>query len=405
MNDNNTATDADDYVIRVLDSPMAVDLTSWNTLLHTQDVPTPFMRLEYLRALHQTGCANAANGWDPRFFLLERQGVLQAATVLYVKSHSQGEFVFDWGWARAYQQHGLDYHPKAVCGVPFLPVTGSRLLARHDADRELLSLSLLAWCESNGLTGLHALFASPQDVQALTRAGLLTRHTVQFHWCNRAPAYASFDDFLASLSQEKRKKIRQERRKVHDAGVRFEVRRGTEISSADWDFFYRCYERTYLEHGNHPYLSRDFYARMQATMPEDWLLFIATRNGEQIASSLIATNTSSQSAGSLNGSEICTKVAYGRHWGALQRVDCLHFEACYYQPLQWCIDNGYQHFEGGAQGEHKLARALLPVTTTSAHWLAHPEFFAAVDRFLERERAGIDDYVETLHEHSPFKAP
>lgn len=405
MNDNNTATDADDYVIRLLDSPLAVDLPSWNTLLHAQDVPTPFMRLEYLRALHQTGCANAANGWDPRFFLLERQGVLQAATVLYIKSHSQGEFVFDWGWARAYQQHGLDYHPKAVCGVPFLPVTGSRLLARRQVDREALSLGLLAWCESQGLTGLHALFASPQDVLALTRAGLLTRHTVQFHWRNRAPGYASFDDFLANLSQEKRKKIRQERRKVHDAGVRFEVRRGTEISSADWDFFYRCYERTYLEHGNHPYLSRDFYAQMQATMPEDWLLFIATINGEPIASSLIATNTSSQSAGSLNGSESCAKVAYGRHWGALQRVDCLHFEACYYQPLQWCINNGYQHFEGGAQGEHKLARALLPVTTTSAHWLAHPDFFAAVDHFLQRERAGIDDYVETLHEHSPFKAP
>ena len=405
MKENTSAENADDYVIRVVDSPLAVDQTDWDALLQVQDAPTPFMRLAYLRALHTTGCANATNGWDPRFFLLQRHGKLQAATVMYVKSHSQGEFVFDWGWARAYQQHGLDYHPKAVVGVPFLPVTGSRLLAHHDADRLLLAQCLLAWCTEQQLTGLHALFASPNDVQAFTQAGMLTRHTVQFHWRNSTPGYASFDDFLASLSQEKRKKIRQERRKVLDAGVRFEVRCGREISNADWDFFYRCYERTYLEHGNHPYLSRDFYAQMQATMPEDWLLFIATQDGQPIASSLIAINASSQSAGGTNSSIPQAKVAFGRHWGALRRVDCLHFETCYYQPLQWCIDNGYACFEGGAQGEHKLARALLPATTTSAHWLAHPQFFAAIDNFLNRERAGIEDYVETLNAHSPFKAP
>lgn len=405
MKDNNTALDADDYVIRVLDSPLAVGLQDWNTLLHTQDAPTPFMRLEYLRALQDSACANAASGWDPRFFLLERNGQVQAATVLYVKSHSQGEFVFDWGWARAYQQHGLDYHPKAVCGVPFLPVTGSRLLARNQEARQMLAHSVLAWCAEHQLTGLHALFVSPNDVLAFTQAGMLTRHTVQFHWRNSTPGYASFDEFLASLSQEKRKKIRQERRKVFDAGVRFEVRWGAEINTADWDFFYRCYQRTYLEHGQQPYLNRDFYARMQSTLAEDWLLFIATREGQRIASSLIAINASSQSAGALNGNKFLAKVAYGRHWGALQRVDCLHFEACYYQPLQWCIEQGYACFEGGAQGEHKLARALLPTTTTSAHWLAHPQFFAAIDNFLNRERAGIEDYVETLNEHSPFKAP
>jgi predicted N-acyltransferase len=233
-------------------------------------------------------------------------------------------------------------------------------------------------------------------------ASMLARHTVQFHWENTPLGYASFDDFLASLSQEKRKKIRQERRKVADAGVRFRALEGCAITASDWDFFYRCYERTYLEHGNAPYLSREFFHAMARTMPEDWLLFIAERNGQPIASSLIAVNANMTGA---IGSNFHTSihVAYGRYWGALERVDCLHFEACYYQPLAWCIANGYQRFEGGAQGEHKLARALLPVTTTSMHWLAHSQFFDAVDDFLAREREGIADYMNDLQVHSPFK--
>lgn len=217
------------------------------------------------------------------------------------------------------------------------------------------------------------------------------------YWQNNA--YRDFDDFLVSLSQEKRKKIKQERRKVADAGVNFRWALGTDISAADWDFFYRCYERTYLEHGNAPYLSRDFFHRIAASLPAHWLMFIAQRDGQPIASSLIAVtahpaNTAGQPA---------VNVAYGRYWGALERVDCLHFEACYYQPLQWCIANGYQRFEGGAQGEHKMARALLPVKTTSAHWLAHPAFADAVERFLQREGEGIDNYMVHLEQRNPFK--
>lgn len=445
--------ESNDYVIRVVDSPLQVDAQAWDGLLFAQSQPTPFMRHAFLSALHTTGCATTATGWTPRFFLLERQGVLQAACVIYIKSHSQGEFVFDWGWARAYHQHGLSYHPKAVCAVPFIPVPGSRLLAYSLADRVVLVNSLLDWCAANQLTGLHALFASDDDVQALTQAGLLLRHTIQFHWSNQRPGYATFEDFLASLSHDKRKKIRQERRKVADAGVTFRVLEGTAITPADWDFFYHCYERTYLEHGNPPYFNRAFYRHMASDMPEDWVLFIAERQGRPIAASLLAINASSirargqneamyrlavetlvSPAAGLNdlpGAEaIATansdiaqndaelsmdqadagtahpieRVAYGRYWGALERVDCLHFEACYYQPLQWCIEHGYQRFEGGAQGEHKLARALLPVTTTSAHWLAHPQFFAAVDNFLTQEREGIGEYVDELVRHSPFKA-
>jgi uncharacterized protein len=398
---------SNDYVIRVMDSPLQVDAEAWDALLLTQSQPTPFMRHAFLSALHTTGCATADTGWTPRFFLLERDGNLQAACALYIKSHSQGEFVFDWGWARAYNQHGLKYHPKAVCAVPFIPVPGSRLLARTPEDRLALVKVLLDWCAQQRLTGLHALFASDEDVTPLTQAGMLLRHTIQFHWANANPGYASFDAFLASLSHDKRKKIRQERRKVAEAGVTFRVMEGLAITQADWDFFYRCYERTYLEHGNPPYFNRAFFEHMATDMPEDWVLFIAEQDGQPIASSLLAINASSIWARGLDlgfRQKDAERVAYGRYWGTLERVDCLHFEACYYQPLAWCIKHGYQRFEGGAQGEHKLARALLPVTTTSAHWLAHPQFFAAVGDFLTQEREGIGQYVNELERHSPFKA-
>ena len=394
MIDKKTTDVANDYVIRVLDSHAEVPASAWNALLYSQPQATPFMRHEYLDALHASGCATAETGWTPRFFLLERQGELAAASVLYLKTHSRGEYVFDWAWANAYAQHGLAYYPKALCAVPFTPVPGTRLMARSQADRALLAAVMLEWCQRHQLSGLHSLFASNDDLAAFEASGLLPRHTVQFHWHNATPAYAEFDAFLTHLTPEKRKKIRQERRKVAEAGVSFRASEGRQISLADWDFFYRCYERTYLEHGNAPYLNRDFFARMASTMPEDWLLFVAERDGKAIAASLIALNTSC--AGE--------RVAYGRYWGTLERVDCLHFEACYYQPLAWCIANGYQRFEGGAQGEHKLARALLPVTTTSAHWLAHPQFLAAVDRYLSAERAGVQEYVGALQLHSPFKS-
>jgi predicted N-acyltransferase len=400
---------SNDYVIRVVDSPLQVSVDAWNALLFAQIQPTPFMRHEYLSALYTSASATPQCGWIVRFFLLEQQGALQAASVLYLKSHSRGEYVFDWAWANAYAEHGLDYYPKAVCAVPFTPVPGSRLLAQSSQLRQWLVDGMLNWCASQGMSGLHALFCSPDDVLAFQSVGLSLRHTVQFHWNNTQPGYVSFDHFLGTLTQEKRKKIRQERRKVAEADITFRVAQGAAISTSDWDFFYRCYERTYLEHGNAPYLTRDFFTRMANDMPEDWLLFVAERQGHAVASSLIATNASCVRARSRkcleegDGPDTAGQVAYGRYWGALESIDCLHFEACYYQPLAWCIEHGYQRFEGGAQGEHKLARALLPVTTTSAHWLAHPQFFAAVDDFLTRERAGINAYMHDLNNHSPFK--
>jgi len=393
-----------DYVIEVHDSLLAIAPGEWNALLAQQIDATPFMRYEYLAALHESASASPQTGWTPRLMCLWEQPetgdsagrTLVGACVLYLKDHSYGEYVFDHAWAHAYRQHGLQYYPKAVVAPPFTPVPGARLLARDAAARQALAQALVQWCSQSALSSLHLLFASAPDVAACQGAGMMLRHSVQFHWTNSAVGYRDFDAFLASLNQEKRKKIRQERRKVEQAGVVFRSASGSAISAQDWDFFYRCYERTYYEHGNAPYLSPDFFRRMAQGMAQNWLLFIGERDGHPMACSLIALSDT-------NPDRPEDKVAYGRYWGALERVDCLHFEACYYQPLQWCIAHGYLRFEGGAQGEHKMARALLPVQTTSAHWLAHPAFADAVDDFLQRERQGIGQYMAELGQRNPFR--
>ena len=385
-----------DYVIRIQDSPLDIPAAAWDALLALQDAPSPFMRHAYLAALHTSASARPTTGWTPQFVTLWQGTTLVAASAMYIKAHSYGEYVFDWAWANAYANHGLSYFPKATCAVPFTPVPGSRLLAVNASARQALLEAMLEVAQQHQLSSLHLLFTSPDDRAACLALDLMQRQTVQFHWHNTNPQgerFENFDAFLASLAQEKRKKIKQERRRVAEAGVTFRTSVGRDISSEDWDFFYQCYERTYLEHGNAPYLSRAFFTQMQHDMPENWALFVAERQGRPVASSLVAV----QDLGTPNA------VAYGRYWGALERVDCLHFEACYYQPLNWCIANGVARFEGGAQGEHKMARALMPVATYSAHWLAHPAFADAVERFLERESAGVDNYLEHLAERSPFK--
>lgn len=448
-------------ITRILSCPTEVSATAWDALLSQQAAPTPFMQHAYLCALHQSGSALPATGWTPQFFTLWENSQLIAACPAYVKAHSYGEYVFDWAWARAYAQHGLDYYPKLLIAVPFTPVPGTRLMARDAASRALLVEAISGWCQAQGLSSAHLLFAHADDLKACQAvnstvdgavdvavegidingaqegaATWMQRTTVQFHWENThrdrntldtpdtlskpgtlpaplaptdaahnppttpRPLFTSFDDFLSSLTQEKRKKIRQERRRVADAGVTFRWAQGSHISTEDWAFFYRCYERTYLEHGNPPYLQKNFFDRMAASMPDAWVLFIAERQGQPIASSLIAIN----SLPSIDNSQKTPYFsAYGRYWGALERVDCLHFEACYYQPLQWCIDHGVHRFEGGAQGEHKMARALLPTATYSAHWLSHPAFADAVNHFLQREGAGMSAYLEHLAQRSPLK--
>ena len=384
--------DAKNYVIAVHDDPAAIDADAWNALLEAQDAPTPFLRHEYLSALHRSRSAVAETGWAPAWLTVEHQGALLGACALYLKAHSYGEYVFDWAWADAYERHGLAYYPKLLGAVPFTPVPGSRLLAVDDAARDLLLQALLALARQQGLSSAHLLFLSDADRAACERAGWMLREGVQFHWQNREPApYADFDDFTRSLQRDKRKKIAQERRRVVEAGESYALLEGAQIDAAAWDFFYRCYTLTYHAHRSTPYLTRAFFAETARTMPTHWLMVLARRGDERIAASLIALDP-------------LRRVAYGRYWGAIEQVPCLHFDACYYQPLAWCIANGYQRFEGGAQGEHKMARGLLPVKTASAHWLADARFASAVGDFLQREGAGVGAYVDELNERNPFKA-
>ena len=269
---------------------------------------------------------------------------------------------------------------------------GARLLARGAHERRLLLRALREIARQHELSSAHLLFLSDADREAARAEGWLLRAGVQFHWQNPAAApYPDFAAFLAGLQRDKRKKIQQERRRVAEAGITFEILEGEAITAAHWDFFYRCYTLTYQAHHSTPYLTRDFFTRMAATMARHWLLFLARRGSERVACSLIGVDPD-------------RRVAYGRYWGAVEHVPCLHFEACYYQPLQWCIAQGYLRFEGGAQGEHKMARGLLPVPTHSAHWLAHPQFARAVADFLEREGDGVEHYLDELNERSPFKA-
>lgn len=382
------------YHTRLLSHWDELPAQSWDALLeHSaagQSV-APFMRWAFLRAMQASTCASEDTGWVLHLVTLWQDQTLVAACPVYAKTHSYGEYVFDWAWARAYDAHGLAYYPKGLIAPPFSPVPGSRLLARTPEARQALLQALVNVATEHQWSSIHALFVPEDERLACEDAGWMVRETVQFHWHNTQPGWPDFDAFLASLKQEKRKKIKQERRKVQDAGLQFTVLEGAAIGQDDWDFFYHCYAQTYLEHGNAPYLSRAFFAEVAQQLPQAWVLFVAhTAAGQRVACSLVGLSHD-------------RRVAYGRYWGALARVDSLHFEACYYQPLQWCIAQGVERFEGGAQGEHKMARALLPTRHHSVHWVAHPQFARAIGQYLDRETEAMHEYQEALKTHTPFR--
>ncbi|MEN3292327.1 MAG: uncharacterized protein V7642_1580 [Burkholderiales bacterium] len=375
------------YRTRIVSSLAEVGQPAWDALVGMQADANPFLSFAFLHALHESGSASAKTGWRPQYLTLWKADRLKAALPLYAKSHSYGEYVFDWAWADAYQRNGLDYYPKLLSAIPFTPVTGSRLLARDAAAEAALIDALIAVQQRGHVSSTHILYPPEAQALALKEAGFLLRTGVQFHWLN--DGYRSFDDFLATLERKKRKNIRAERRKVEEAGVTFHHVPGKDATEADWRFFKRCYDRTYAAHYSTPYLNLDFFLRIGAAMPQNILLIIAERDGKPIASSLLIHDE---------------RTLYGRYWGGLEEVPCLHFETAYYQPLEFCIANGIESFEGGAQGEHKMARGFLPQKTWSAHSLAHPAFSDAIEQFLRRERGGIDSYIDELNEHSPFKA-
>lgn len=358
----------------------------WDALLPA-DAP-PFQRHAFLHGLEQTGCVGARTGWTPEHLTLWDGARLGGAVPLYRKTHSYGEYVFDWAWADAYETHGYAYYPKLVAAVPFTPVPGPRLLAANEGDRAALADALLAHAARGGLSSLHVLFPTDAEAALLETRGCMLRFNVQFHWQNAG--FGSFEDYLAALSQPKRKKIRAERRRVREEGIEVDVRTGHEASADDWRFFHCCYVNTYRAHHSAPYLKAAFFEGLARTMPESLVLFIARRGREPIAASLLMRSATR---------------AYGRYWGSTEFVPCLHFETAYYRPIEWAIGAGIEVIEGGAQGEHKLARGFLPVRTASAHWLAHPAFADAVERFLARETGGIDAYLDELNERLPFRRP
>ena len=376
------------YRTRIVSSLSEIGQPAWDALVGMQAEANPFLSFAFLDALHETGCASAKSGWQAQYLTLWRADQLEGALPLYVKSHSYGEYVFDWAWADAYQRHDLEYYPKLLSAIPFTPVTGSRLLARDSASMAALIRALWSLQKDNGLSSTHILYPPQEQAEALKQAGFMLRTGVQFHWLNEG--YDNFDDFLARLERKKRKNIRAERRKVQEAGITFRLVPGTQATEADWRFFKRCYDRTYAAHYSTPYLNLAFFLRIGTGMPQNILLIVAERDGQPIASSLLIHTD---------------QTLYGRYWGTIEEVPCLHFETAYYQPLEFCIAQRIQCFEGGAQGEHKMARGFLPQKTWSAHWLAQPAFADAIERFLQQEHGGIDSYIDELHENNPFRKP
>jgi uncharacterized protein len=379
------------YHLEIIEKLTEISATEWNALLN-QDAG-PFLKYEFLSTLEETNCVGANTGWQIAHLALYRQDQLIGAMPLYLKRHSYGEFVFDWSWAQAYEQQGMQYYPKALCAIPFSPVQGARILCSPKEDLAQVQAQCIAGLKAlvlnNNLSSAHILFPQGSEASALAEQGFMLRDSVQFHWHNQN--FESFEHFLSVLTMKRRKNIRREREQVAKEGISFKHIPGQAANDEDWELFYRCYENTYLEHHSSPYLNTEFFKLLSRRMPENLHLIIAYRNQNPIAASLLVVDA------------IASKV-YGRYWGAVEHVPCLHFETAYYQAIEYCIKEQIQIFEGGAQGEHKMARGFLPTTIQSAHFIADPRFSKAVEHFLDREHQGIAAYVDELAEHNPLKS-
>lgn len=351
----------------------------------------PFLDFDFLAALEVSEAVGGRSGWIPHYLGLTFEGRLVAAMPLYFKTHSYGEYVFDWAWADAYEKSGGQYYPKLLSAIPFSPVTGPRLLLHpsylQDESIPGIMLSALeALCLQHHLSGVHILFPDAVSSAWCDAQGWLSRKGVQFRWENSA--YENFESFLATLGHDKRKKIRQERKKVSAQSVQCRSVSARQATDKDWALFYKCYCETYYQHGSQPYLPETFFQLLADRMPDQVILFIAAQGAEQIAASLCV---------------IGGNTLYGRYWGALREISCLHFELCYYQPQQFCIERGIRFFEGGAQGVHKLARGFSPYQTHSFHWITHVGFRQSVARFLANETEMMQGYINELEERTPYK--
>ena len=369
-------------------------------LSHIRDIPAgewnalagghPFLRHEFFSALEETGCASPGSGWSAEHLALFDERGLAAAAPLYRKAHSWGEFVFDFAWARAFEQYGLDYFPKLLCAIPFTPATGPRLLCRPDLPAAPLRAELLAALRERALgerlSSVHSLFLDEPGREACASAGWLLRRDCHFQWHNRG--YRDFDDFLAAFSAEKRKKAKRERRRVLEQGIEFRTLDGSGIDDELLECVYAFHALTFIRHGHTPYLNRSFFRRVARSLGESFLVKLALHAGKPVAAAVFFRSSD---------------TLYGRYWGAESDYHSLHFETCYYQGIDYCIEHGLQHFEPGTQGEHKISRGFEPAITWSAHWIANAPLRRAIGAYLEREGGAIDAYASEADAHVPYR--
>ena len=379
-----------DVTAEFLASLDAISASDWNTITGTD---YPFLRHEFLHGLEQTGCTRADTGWQPCHLLLRDSAGILAVMPTYLKSHSYGEYVFDWSWADAWQRSGLEYYPKLVSAIPFTPATGPRLCIREGADADTTWDAALQairqFAQRQGISSWHLLFPEEQVAARLVAAGLHRRTATQFHWFNQG--YASFDDFLAGFTSRKRKNLRRERARVAEQGLTLRTLSGSEITSQQWLQFHSFYQQTYAKRSGHGgYLNRAFFTETAPRLGEQAIMVLADLGGRAVAGALYFRSGD---------------TLYGRYWGCEREYDCLHFEACYYQGIEYCIANGLQRFDPGAQGEHKIQRGFRPVPTWSNHWIADPRLSAAVGDFTRSEAQHNQAYLEGAATLLPFRQP
>lgn len=379
-----------DYRLKYHRAIKEIGTSDWNALLGGND--NPFVSYIFLDALENSGTIRESYGWQPlHLALYDAQGQLSAACPSYLKHNSHGEFIFDWAWAQAYAQNGLDYYPKLLCAVPYSPVTGPRLLARNSAAKRALILAMQQSCSELSLSSAHANFLEAEDVTLFREAGWLARTDIQFHWRNPPDArWRNFADFIGAMSAKKRKNILQERAKVAKAGLRIERRTGTELNAAHWAQIHALYQLTFDSKGNTPALTKAFFLDFAARSPAQVLAVLAFDNNNVMIAMALCFRSSN--------------TLYGRYWGASVDIPGLHFECCYYQGIEYCLAHGLQTFEPGAQGEHKLARGFLPTQTHSSHFIADRRFREGIARHSAEERRQRDAYQAELLRHSPFLA-
>ncbi len=371
-----------------IDSLAQVSAAEWDAVAGED---YPFLRHSFLYGLETTGCTTADTGWQPCHLLLRRSGRIIGLLPLYLKGHSYGEYVFDWSWADAWQRAGLVYYPKLVSAIPFTPATGPRLCLSTGEDPEALWPCVLAairgYAATRGLSSWHLLFPEQETSEWLLEQGLPQRMTTQFHWFNQG--YSTFDDFLGEFASRKRKNLRRERERVVQQGLSLELLRGAEITAADWQQFHHFYQTTYAKRSGHGgYLTRDFFLQTAPSLGDQVIMVVARHSGRAVAAALYFRSST---------------TLYGRYWGCSEDFDCLHFEACYYRGIEYCIAEGLQRFDPGAQGEHKIQRGFRPVNTYSNHWIADPRLAEAVADFTRREKPHIEAYRRDAASLLPFR--